>query len=36
MAVSGLVKGLVWQDQRFTGGWPDNVGQMFFLLHISH
>ena len=36
MVVSDLVKGLAWQ---FNGGWPDIVGQMFFLLillHINH
>ena len=39
MAVSGLVKGLAWKNQWFTGGQPYYVGQTFYLLillHISH
>ena len=36
MVVSGAWLG---KNQWFTDGWPDNVGQTFFLLillHISH
>ena len=36
MVVSGLLRVWLSKNQWFTGGWPDNIGQTFFLLILLH